>query len=136
LAYADSQETIGEDGRAVNAFDGNTSTIWHTQWLGANPPPPHEIQIDLGQTYAIDGLRYLPRQDGGVNGTIAQYEFYVSTDGVNWGTPVASGTFTHNLLEKSISFAAKIGRYIRLRAISEYNGNPWTSVAEINVTGR
>jgi hypothetical protein len=135
LVYADSQETAGEDGRAVNAFDGNIGTIWHTQWLGANPPPPHEIQINLGQSYAIDGLRYLPRQDGSVNGTIAQYEFYVSTDGVNWGTPVATGTFAHNLLEKFVSFAPKTGRYIRLRAISEYNGNPWTSVAEINVTG-
>ena len=134
--YADSQETIGEDGRAVNAFDGNVNTIWHTNWTNDKPPTPHEIQIDLGQSYNIDGFRYLPRQDGGINGTIGQYEFYVSTDGVNWGLPVATGTFTHNTLEKEIRFSAKTGQYILLRAKSEINGNLWTSVAEINVLVR
>ena len=104
LVYVDSKETIGEDGRAINAFDNEVNTIWHTQWMGGSPPPPHEIQIDLGQSYTIDGFRYLPRQDGGINGTIAEYEFYVSQDGVNWGTPISEGTFTANTLEKERYF--------------------------------
>lgn len=46
------------------------------------PPPPHEIQIDLGAVYDVDGLRYLLRQDGQLNGTIGQYAVSVSLDGV------------------------------------------------------
>jgi len=37
----------------------------------------------------INGFRYLPRQDG-ASTQIGQYEFYVSTDGVNWGSAVAT----------------------------------------------
>src|SRR6185312_11098900 len=64
LISADSQETSAEDGKATNAFDGSTSTFWHTQYTGGATPYPHEIQIDLGATYALDGFRYVPRQDG------------------------------------------------------------------------
>ena len=135
LKYDDSQELVGENGAAVNAFDGNVNTIWHTKWYGGSTALPHEIQIDLGLTYNIAGFRYLPRQDGEVNGRIGQYEFYVSTDGVNWGSLVATGTFVNNATEKTVSFTAKTGRYIRLRSLSEVNNNPWTSVAEINVLG-
>ena len=135
LLFVDSQELSGENGAATNAFDGATNTIWHTQWQGANPPHPHEIQIDLGATYDVTGFRYLPRQGSVLNGTIAQYEFYVSTDSSNWGSTVASGAFASNNSEKAVGFAAKTGRYVRLRALSEVNGNPWTSAAEINVLG-
>jgi len=89
LRFADSQAS----GFApTNAFDGNPGTIWHTQWSGAAPFPPHEIQIDLGAPVEMIGFRYLPRQDGSPNGNVGQYLFYVSTNGANWGTPVASGT--------------------------------------------
>ena len=58
--------------------------------------PPHEIRIDLGKSESIQGFRYLPRQDDGANGNIGRYEFHVSSDGINWGSPVASGTFANN----------------------------------------
>ena len=135
LKYTDSQELVGENGAAVNGFDGTTATIWHTQWLTTNPPPPHEIQIDLGLVYSIDGFRYLPRQDTGVNGRIGQYEFYVSSDGLSWDTPVATGSFDNSATEKEVTFTAKSGRYVRLRALTEVNGNPWTSMAELSVIG-
>jgi lysophospholipase L1-like esterase len=131
----DSEETVGENGVAENAFDGSAGTFWHTQWKGGSPPPPHEIQIDLAGNYNIDGFRYLPRQDADVNGTIRNYEFYVSGDGINWGSPVASGAFANTKAEKEVLFNAKSGRYVRLRALSEVNGKPWTSVAELNVLG-
>jgi hypothetical protein len=127
----DSQETSAENGAAVNAIDGNTGTFWHTAWSAGNAPLPHEIQIDMGTSHAVSGLSYLPRQDAGVNGGIANYEVYVSTDGTSWGTPVATGTFDSSKAEKIVRFPAKTGRYLRLRALSEINGNQWTSAAEI-----
>lgn len=135
LMFVDSQELVEENGAATNAFDGNTATIWHTlHQPPPAPPPPHEIQIDLGADYTISGFRYLPRQDGNQNGWIGQYAFYVSSGG-DWGTPVATGTFAKDMTEKEVIFAAQSGRYVRLRALKEINGNPWTTVAEINVLG-
>jgi hypothetical protein len=135
LLSVDSEELVGEDGAAENAFDGDVNTFWHTEWYFKDPLPPHEIQIDLGQSYNIDGFRYLPRQDGTKNGNIGQYEFYVSTDRCNWGDPVATGVFGNDSTEKEVSFAPKTGEFIRLRALTEVNGNPWTSMAEINILG-
>jgi len=146
--FVDSQETSCYTGAATNAIDGNTATMWHTQFCGAAPPTPHEIQINLGASYQLGGFQYLPRQDGSACGWINQYQFYVSTDGVNWGTPVASGNFTYGNLSTQcpgpgagvpsalqIAFPAATGQYVRLRALSEINGNPWTSAAEIRVLG-
>jgi hypothetical protein len=133
LRFVDSQELVGENGAAVNAFDGNTSTKWHTKWFGGSDPIPHEIQINLGAMYNVSGFRYLPRQDGGVNGRIKDWEFYVSTDGTNWGSAVATGTFVNDATEKEVFFTLKAGQYVRLKALSEVNNNPWTSMAEITV---
>ncbi|MEA1867766.1 MAG: discoidin domain-containing protein, partial [Thermodesulfobacteriota bacterium] len=132
----DSEELVGEDGAAVNSFDGDVNTMWHTEWYASDPPHPHEIQLDLGGIYNIDGFRYLPRQDGGVNGRIAQYEFYISTDGSDWGTAVATGTFANDASEKEVTFSPLTGQFIRLRALSEVNGNPWTTVAELSLLGQ
>ncbi len=62
LLYVDSQELAGEDGAAANAFDGNPLTIWHTGWSPSIPDYPHEVRIDLGSVYDVDGFRDLPRQ--------------------------------------------------------------------------
>ena len=135
LVSVDSQETVKGAHDGAKAFDGNASTIWHTRWSGIepDPPPPHEIRINLGVVYDISGFRYLPRQDGITNGRIGQYEFYVSSDGVNWGSAVAIGTFANDMLEKEVSFVPKTGQYVRLRALTEVSGQPYTSMAELNV---
>jgi hypothetical protein len=144
LLSVDSQETSCGSYGAVNSFDGNPATFWHTQWCPSSAAVPHEIQINLGATYNINGFTYLPRQDGCSNGWISQYEFYVSADGVNWGIPVVSGTFNYGTATTGcpgasvvpaipVPFAIAGGQYIRLRALSEVNANPYTSMAELNI---
>lgn len=92
-AQADSAEVSGEDGRASNALDGNPDTIWHTQWSAGNSPPPHHFIVNLNASVVVGGLRYLPRQSGPVNGTIARFRVYTSTNGSTWGSPVTEGDF-------------------------------------------
>ena len=135
LVFADSEELVGENGAAINAFDGNNNTIWHTEWRAQDPVHPHEIQIDLGAVYLVDGFRYLPRQDTYANGRIGNYEFYVSMDGKQWTNPAASGSFANDRSSKSVSFAPVKGQFVRLIARDEANGKPWTSMAELNVSG-
>ena len=64
---------------------------------------------------------------------IKDYEFYVSSDIADWGAAVASGTWTAGKIEKQVSFDCTLGRYVRLIALSEVSGNPWTTMAELNV---
>jgi len=135
LISVDSEETSAEDDRGTNAFDGLSSTFWHSKYTGGSVPLPHEIQIDLGATYNLTGMSYLPRQDGNPNGTVGQYEFYASTDSANWGTAIKTGTFASDATEKVISFSSTSARYIRFRALSESQGKAYTAVAELNVVG-
>ncbi|MGW6942792.1 TIM-barrel domain-containing protein [Streptomyces xanthophaeus] len=138
LVSADSQETNGENGAARNAFDGNPATLWHTAWSQGTPAPlPHELQIDLGSRHTVDGLGYLPRQDGGANGRIGSYEVYVSDTTADWGSPVATGSFADTAAVKNTALSARAGRYLRLKALTEAGARgPWTSAAEITLTGR
>lgn len=130
LHYVDSEDPDGY--RAEYAFDGDPNTFWHTEWRTNAPPPPHELQIDLGSMQNLRGFRYLPRQDIFTSGNIGQYEFYISADGVNWGTPVTSGSFPNTKELKEVVFAAKSGRYVRLRALTDASGGNVSNIAELS----
>ena len=76
IAYADSEENLSEDGSAENVLDGDTSTIWHTQYNGGSPPHPHLIVLDLGEDRTVTGVRYTARQTDSP-GRIKDYKVYV-----------------------------------------------------------
>ncbi|WP_405681934.1 discoidin domain-containing protein [Streptomyces sp. NBC_01238] len=137
VKYVDSQETSGENGAATNVLDGDKTTIWHTRYTGAVPVPvpPHEIRIDMGSSKTIAGFAYLPRQDGSINGRVGQYEFYVSSDGTTWGSPVATGTFADDSSRKTVGFPPTATRYIRFRALTAVDGGPYTTCATLSVIG-
>ena len=129
----DSEETSGNYGYGENAVDGKPDTFWHTQWKDKSPGLPHEIIIELLPPSTIKGFTYLPRQDASDHGTIRDYEFYVSDDGKDFGQPVKKGSFKLGKEKKTETFEPTKCRFIKLRAISEINGLPWTSAAEIGV---
>lgn len=89
-----SADSAAANDRPDNAIDGDPRTLWHTQWDGVAPPPPHSLIVDLGRATRVSGLRVLPRQDGPSNGTIAKFRFYTSANGIDWGAPVAEGDFS------------------------------------------
>jgi hypothetical protein len=124
-------EAVGNEGS--NAIDGNPSTIWHTEWEGNAPKYPHQITIELQEQIEIKGLTYLPRQDMS-NGWIAEYEVYVSTDGKNWGEPIAGGKFQKGRDKKKIAFAkTHNARFIRFVSVSGFDSQIFASVAELEV---
>ncbi|SHJ16669.1 Por secretion system C-terminal sorting domain-containing protein [Tangfeifania diversioriginum] len=134
LVYVDSEETVGEDGAAANAFDGDPDSFWHTEWYYSEPGQPHEIQIDLGRDYQISQLNYLPRQSS-ANGRVKNFELYVSNNTNNWGEAVAEGAFESGAGRKQIDFEAQSGQFVKFRSLSEQNGNPFTTVAELDFVG-
>ena len=134
IVRVSSEETEGEDGRAINAIDGRPSTFWHTRWSEPAARHPHEIVIDLGQSYPLNGFRYLPRQDNNPNGTIRGYAFFVSDDPDQLGEPVAQGEFSMGVGEEArVDFDLTPGRYVMLRALSEVGGGAWAAVAGLDI---
>ncbi|MDF2188399.1 discoidin domain-containing protein [Paraflavitalea sp. CAU 1676] len=130
----DSQETVGETAPATNAIDGDNNTVWHTQWYNATAAMPHHISIDLGGTYNLTKLRYLPRQSSS-NGRINAYQVHTSINGSSW-TLVATGNFTNTSAAQDVVLSAPVqSRYVRLTATSEVSGNAFTTVAELTFFG-
>ena len=128
---ADSEDR--ENGNvAANAIDGDASTFWHTRWQPANDPMPHELVIDLGRELTLKGITCLPRQDQ-VNGRIADAQIFFSLSPAAWGDPVATVNWANTAELQTIHFGRAFrGRYLRLVAKSEVNGNPFAAVAELD----
>lgn len=81
IGYVDSEEREREDGTAENAIDGQTANFWHTRWSTAQPGYPHRLILDLGQSRAVVGFRYVPRQGGvEVTGRIKDYRVFLADD--------------------------------------------------------
>ena len=131
-----SEEPTGEGirgGRAIHAFDNNVNTIWHSEWKARVAPFPHEIVLDLNESRTIKGFSYLARQDTSWNGTIKDYQIFITNERGNWGNPI-SGTLqkvrTEQILELDV---ARVGRLVKFVAVSEIDGGAWASAAEIKV---
>lgn len=114
------------------ALDGTGAAFWHSEWSPmANLP--QSITLDLGGSYTVNKLRYLPRQDTGLNsdnGIITSYNVYVSTDGVNF-TKTATGSWSGDKSEKSAAFVPVAASYVRLEAVAGVGG--FATAGEINI---
>ncbi|HEY3333254.1 MAG TPA: alpha-L-fucosidase [Capsulimonadaceae bacterium] len=131
----DSEETTHTNNSAANAIDGDTATFWHTRWE-ANLALPHYITVDMGSSHRLGGFTYLPRQDGMPNGVVENYRFETSTNGIDWTTRVASGTFANirnNPSLQTVPFSPVDARYFRFTSLKTVNGDGWTCAAEISV---
>ncbi len=131
IRYVNSEEVNQANRVAENVLDGNTSTIWQTQFSAVGRP--HEMQLNLGSAYRLDALRYLPPSG---NGRILAYHIYISQDGAEWGAPVAIGTFSNSSTEQRVAFPPKTGQFVRLVALTTVNNNPTAAMAEINLEGQ
>ena len=121
---------------AIKAFDGDVDTWWHSEFQENKPTHPHEIVIDLGKSYKLEGFRYLPRTDAGKNGMIKQYEFFAGTskDGLK---RIAKGRFKDSKAEQQVVFKTPAdARYIKLVSLSSIAGDDFATIAELSVFGQ
>lgn len=120
---------------AKNAIDGRPRTHWHSNWQGGATKPPHDLVLDLGATYDVTGFRYLARQDRGWNGSVARCELSVSDDPSAFGSRPMRTTLKKTRKAQEARGEPCRGRYVRFRALSEINGGPWASIAELGIIG-
>ncbi|KAF5027060.1 hypothetical protein F66182_829 [Fusarium sp. NRRL 66182] len=118
----------------AKAIDGSKTTFWQTPSGTTNTPPPHSIIIDMKRTQYVSGISVTPRQDGNTRTWIGRHAVYVSADGTNWGEAVATGTYWGDQYPKISNFETKPGRYVRLVALSNTNGDyPWIAISDLIV---
>ncbi|GJI93991.1 hypothetical protein RugamoR57_07090 [Duganella caerulea] len=120
---------------ATYAIDGDPATYWDTRW-GADAKLPHTITVDMGQSHRIAGLVYLPRQDGQLGGTVENYRFDTSEDGVHWTAAIERGAFANirnNPDSQQARFAPVSARYFRFTALDEVWRGGATNAAELSV---
>ncbi|EXL65576.1 hypothetical protein IWW34DRAFT_810563 [Fusarium oxysporum f. sp. albedinis] len=130
-ARCSSQESGFECSKAI---DGSKNTWWQTPFRKTNPRPPHSIVIDMKRNQYVSGIQITPRQDGNTRNWIGRHEVYVSADGTNWGSPVATGTYWGDKYPKVSNFETKPGRYVRFIALSNIvEDYPWISIADFIV---
>ena len=126
---ADSYAPGYEPARRATA---TSATIWHTEFVGATPGYPHELVVDLGTSAQVEGLLYVPRQDSS-NGRVKDFEIRVSADGKTWSEPVASGRWDNDPSFKYVVLPSPRARYVQLRGLSEVEGRPFMSAAELSI---
>jgi alpha-L-fucosidase len=119
---------------ATKAIDGNSATCWETFREEKNKPL--YMAIDLGEKISLSGFSYVP-PDLGSQGSIFEYEFYVSDDGTHWGEPVSSGEFSNienNPIAQHIKFDHTLkANYIKLVSKSSINNNKKVVINEIEI---
>lgn len=97
----------------------------------------HYLIFIMEEAVKLGGLRYQPRQGGGLNGIIKAYEIYTSMDGENY-TKAAEGNWTADTSWKLASFdkpvTAKYVKFVVKDATSEQAGKCFSSAAQIRLT--
>lgn len=129
------QATTGSEGPASNLLDGNTSTIWHSDWSGSERSNLW-VEVDLGSEQEIDGIRFLPRQTG-TNGIITKYKIEVKNgDGVY--SVASEGTWSESTSWKVVTFDQPVkATMLRLSAVeskTDSSGNNYAAGAELRIT--
>ena len=113
----------GSDGPISNAFDGDTSTLWHSQYSPSIKALPATFTVDMGKEYKINKLTYVPRQSGGANGYITSYDLYVKkAESDDWTQVVTDGVWASDTKEKTAKFNTVDARYIKFVAKEGSNG--------------
>ncbi len=124
----------GSEGPVELAFDGNTSTFWHSNYTPYQELPA-TVEIDMNAVYNIDKFSYLPRQSG-TNGIITEYSLYYKLNADDeWTALIENGTWAGDSSLKNAKFDAVEARYLRFVATEGMSdsGRMFASAAEIYV---
>jgi glucosylceramidase len=109
---------------AANALDGNSSTRWST---GLAQVSGQWFQVDMEAARSFNGIAL---DAGSSTGDYPRgYQVFVSNDGSNWGSAIASGSGSGQLV--TITFSLQSARYIKIVQTGSV-GN-WWSIQELNV---
>ncbi|KAL4867191.1 hypothetical protein BDV12DRAFT_209981 [Aspergillus spectabilis] len=116
----------------TKAVDSDNSTYWHSDYsTTSNASLPHTITINIGVGQNVSGIEVWPRQIE--DGWILAHDVFLSADGIDWGRPVAHGSWWPDNTVKLAVFEPQAVQYIRLVALSSSTGDNSTSIADLQI---
>ena len=121
LKYSDEEtEGEGDNGRAAQVIDGNSSTYWHSKWKNSKAPFPHYFIFDAGVETTITGISLYQSRESGYRARM--YRLYTSEDGKTWKSR-KSGAFSNDN-SPEVDFGTELtSRYFKLDFLSSYGGD-------------
>ena len=121
------------DGDAANIIDGAAETAWRARPLADVTAPPHNIVLDFGGTLNVSSVLYTARSQD-LTGRVREYEVYLSSDGREWGKPVAKGALPAEPLQQTIRLdTPSQGRFLKFVVLSEQTEGRGAAIAELDV---
>jgi alpha-L-fucosidase len=120
------------DSMANAVLDGNPETTWYQ---ADSLHIPIDLVIDLGKMVDVSGFKYLPDQHWWGSGIITHYSFFISEDGQQW-EKLDQGEFANiknNPVLQTKTFAARKGRYCKIRAERNTQNNNRAGYAEVDI---
>ena len=135
-------ETL-EDGLASNSLDYNDQSYWHSNY-STSVGMPQYLEYDLGSTYDLSGIKFLPRQNG-QNGDIFEARVYVAdtAEGLKTASPVGTFKFDNNGTTlnardefKEMGFGAT-GRFVKFEIVHAGGdaADQYASLSEVRFYG-
>jgi alpha-L-fucosidase len=108
---------------ASAAADGDYTTYWDS-----NKTTPVSLRFDLGSTKRVQYLGVNQREDSVAyarsdteqSARIQDYRVFVSSDGTNWGNPVATGTLPSRRGVAMIDIPVQNTRHVRLEVVNTH----------------
>ena len=122
-----------KDPKANYMVDANVQSIWKSD---PKQDVPQSIVVDLGELLKLRGFTYLPTQQRYIDGTVSDFQLFVSKNGNRWGDAVSSGEFSNiknNPILQTINFDAVEGRYIKFVGEKEIADKNFISIAELGI---
>src|SRR6266705_392118 len=106
----------------VNVIDGNINTRWGT---GTGQTNGMWFQVDMGSG-TPPAFTNIVLDAGSSSGDYPRgYQVNVSSDGVNWGSPVATGSGSSGAAT-IITFPTQTARYVRVTQTGSTTGTFWS----------
>ncbi len=143
----ESQEPTGKGG-AIHTLDYVNTTYWHSDWgNAANKVMPQYISYDLGKSYYVQDIQFLPRQGTGyLNGDIFEMNVYVSDDTTfdetdlvgNYEFENNGSALTNRDWQRAFLGYGKQGQYVKVEAVHTGSGEGpdlFASMSEIRFYG-
>ena len=109
-------------------LDGDSSTIWHTEFSSQRSGPPHTVTLSFPQEQAVSAIVLSQRQDGNLNGQVRDIEILDSD-----GNELAQAEIPAHAL----NYAVGLPEGIRLKSltlvVTRSHQSPFASLAELDV---
>lgn len=130
----------GNENQPGNILDGNKNTFFHSAYTGYTITPfPHEYIIDYKSAETYNQIDIFTRNSN-TNGTIGDYEIYISNDKKNW-IKIAEDKERYGNSSKGITISVNLAnkvsaRYLKIVALNNKFANNFTIISEIELSNQ